>query len=46
MNIEQLKSVIKALVENIINEHDRISTLQDRVLKLEMAHPEFLRNRK
>lgn len=36
MNIDELKRLIKVLVENYIYEHDRLTTLQHRVLKLEM----------
>lgn len=36
MDMEDLKEAIKILIENSCHEHDRLTALQDRVLKLEL----------
>jgi hypothetical protein len=37
MNVFELKTVVKMLIEDLLYEHDRISVLQDRMLQLELA---------
>ena len=36
MTIQELRGVLQVLVENLNHEHNRITALQDRVLKLEI----------
>lgn len=40
MTLDELRQVIKMMVENSNNEHNRITALQERVLALEMKSHE------
>lgn len=44
MTLDELKDLCKLLVENIYHEHERITLLQNRILKLEMNfQPNFIK---